>query len=67
MTTQTFSISVQDELSMPHKITAITKCNKYDLKLVLDNGKAIVIDERMVMTHDLIPTESLYVVRITRG
>ncbi len=67
MTTINYSITVSDALSTPHAITSIHKTNGHYLHLVLDNGKDITIDEYDIPTHDLIPTEDMYIVRIAKG
>lgn len=66
MSTMSFTMSVSNGLSTPSKVIAIAKTKQYDLTLTLENGKCITIDERLIMSKDLIPTEDMYIVRITR-
>ena len=67
MTTINFSMSVLDERSSKHKITAIGKGKGvYDLALTLDNGKVITFDERLVFTEQYICAEDMYVVVVTK-
>jgi hypothetical protein len=67
MTTVDFTMSVLDEHSSRHKITAIGKGKSpYDIALTLDNGKVITFDQRLVFTEKFICAEDMYVVVVTK-
>lgn len=67
MSNVNFVMSVLDQYASKHRITAIAKAKVgYDLFLTLDNGSVISLDERLIVTKDLIVCNEDYVVMVTR-